>query len=504
MKNRDPVSPVAVSNVFSSQSNPSRGQGLLKPWGFCSHYPRGTQATYQAPALHTDSSCRACLAGLQHRQRMLTASQGRAALPAGNSPCKRVSNGAAQTRLPTHTALCWLILDILQLSEGAIGNIFIFLQATLKAFFKLGDALIPSFSFSLGKAQRTHFSGELWEFTPSMPQGSPKPRHDTCKGISSHLWSYLSCSTARKGAGSQCILSIRTFLHVHWWNIFRKAQGCPHENTDRSISNTYPQWVQFHSLGLHKHRSSSCPPYRSLQLPHPSQTPWEKKKITVRTLGLEKPLTPKATPKGTLPKQITGSSGLISHVQKSEVNVPASSYGILHALPAKDYSNWRKYFPSCSLWLMHSWVQILYTGTWQRAIAILYFSSAVANPAALADKTVKFHVVLWLFSSLARKHQLSCLKLFKQALREQNLPFRVHWEAFLQPLHRILLLSPCSDAVAIATGFENCFESSVQFSKDRSLWGGQGLGGETKQRNSPAWLILSSSCSLVAELFYFS
>lgn len=193
-----------------SQAIQARQRELSEPWGFHCHYPRGSQAS----SAHRHACCTADLAGLQwtvprgcsqHPKDTLSFLQG-TLVP------ENATDGAAQTRLPTHAALCWLILDVFQPSGGEISGVLFFLQATsqLKTFLKLAGALFP-FSATenslLWRALGIHDA--LW---------LRLPKRGICKGTSSRLWNYCSCLTAGKGAVYPCPQSIRALHHVPFGN----------------------------------------------------------------------------------------------------------------------------------------------------------------------------------------------------------------------------------------------------------------------------------------------
>lgn len=85
----------------SGQGNPSRGEGVVKALGLL------LSLSQMSPGHWMRWGCSS-------------------SIPRTHCPsCRELSpkTWSSQTQLPTHTVLCWLILDVFQLSEGEIGGI---------------------------------------------------------------------------------------------------------------------------------------------------------------------------------------------------------------------------------------------------------------------------------------------------------------------------------------------------------------------------------------------
>lgn len=83
------------------QGNPSRGEGVVKALGLL------LSLSQMSPGHQMRRGCSS-------------------SIPRTHCPsCRELSRKtwSSQTQLPTHTVLCWLILDVFQLSEGEIGGI---------------------------------------------------------------------------------------------------------------------------------------------------------------------------------------------------------------------------------------------------------------------------------------------------------------------------------------------------------------------------------------------
>lgn len=153
-----------------SQATQAGQRELPEPWGSHCHYPRGPQATSGPCSAHRHcAGCTAFLAGLQqtvpracsqHPKDTLSFLQG-ALAPEHTPPDTASYPHCTLLTHPGHFPAVW----------GRNQWWFIFLQATsqLKTFLKLAGASSPSLP------RKTHFSGELWEFTlpPRCDSGSP-------------------------------------------------------------------------------------------------------------------------------------------------------------------------------------------------------------------------------------------------------------------------------------------------------------------------------------------
>lgn len=143
---------------------------------------------------------------------MLSAPQGHAVLPAGNS----VAENTPPTELRRHgflpTLHCadssWTFSNCLE--EKLVVFYFPTSHLATESFLKGCRYLVPfspTENSFLWRALGIHT-------TPCLRH----PKCGICKGIGSRLWNYFSCLAAGKGVVSRCTLSIRAFHHMPFGN----------------------------------------------------------------------------------------------------------------------------------------------------------------------------------------------------------------------------------------------------------------------------------------------
>lgn len=194
----------------------------------------------------------------------------------------------------------------------------------------------------------------------------------------------------------------------------------------KSSSNTYLQWAQFHSLDLHKHKSSLCPLYHSPQPPHPSQIPLGERKQQWEHWARGSP----THQKGMLQKHIGNRNeitSLISHMQKQEPNLLAGSKGICSTYDRLS-SGWSISL-AVPLGLGYVYAHIFYIGTWYKHSIAQQLHSNSSNKGfktsfSLADKNCqKITLFSGYFSSLPRKFWLRWLRFFQEQKEEEKTVF---------------------------------------------------------------------------------
>lgn len=163
----------------------------------------------QCPALHTGTLAGEPIwQGCSRRSSEDVFSSPRTRCPSCRELCpwKHTADRAVQTQFPTHTALCWFILDIFQLSGGKIGGIFLQSHLTTESILKACRCLIPSSPTE---------NPLLWRALGIRTAPCLRhPKRDICKGMGSHLWNYFSCLSSGKEAVSCCTLSVRAFYRM--------------------------------------------------------------------------------------------------------------------------------------------------------------------------------------------------------------------------------------------------------------------------------------------------